>query len=92
LDPAEVASQLQEIAGGSSVALTCWEGADAIARGDSFCYRHLAAAWLSAALDIEVDELGAPDGFEAFAFLRMRGIAPPCYLSQFDTVRAFTGR
>lgn len=67
LDPAEVVQQLEAIAGDRTPVLCCFETIAKITAG-ARCHRHLVACWLEQNLGIEVDEVGAPAGFEPLAF------------------------
>ena len=81
LDPRVVAADLRDLAGaGKAPVMVCWEGAAEIEAAKSWCHRHLVAAWLEAALGIEVPEIGYEDQpLDRFAFLRAAGVEPPSY-------------
>jgi hypothetical protein len=75
LDPAAVVDQLEALTGGRPAALCCYESVKAIGAGETFCHRNLVGAWLERHLPITVDEIGAGDDWDAFAFFKKHAIA-----------------
>jgi hypothetical protein len=79
LDPQEVASRLQELAGDKVPTLCCWERAEAIHSGEQWCHRSIVAQWLEDRLGVTIDELDASPGFDRWALLRRQGVEPPSF-------------
>jgi hypothetical protein len=75
LDPAAVVDQLEALTGGRPAALCCYERAEEIAAGETFCHRNLVGTWLERHLPMTVEEIGAGDDWDAFAFFKKQGIA-----------------
>lgn len=78
LDPRKVADELQEMAGEGKVAtMLCFETVRAIGAGSTWCHRHIAARWLEDRLGVQIEEVGAPVGFDPWRHIRKQGIEPP---------------
>jgi hypothetical protein len=59
LDAAQVVADLVALAGGHEAILLCYESAAEIARGSTFCHRHMAAQWFKTELGMVVSEWSA---------------------------------
>jgi len=79
LDPAQVAAELQELAGpGRIPVMLCFESPAKIASAATWCHRHIAAQWFEDRLGIAVEEADHR-GLDRWAFLRAAGIPSPAF-------------
>jgi hypothetical protein len=79
LDPANVVAAIERAMDGRTAVLCCYESVAKIEAGEAYCHRHIAAAWLEDRLGLEIEEVGAPQGFDRWPMLRRLGIKPPTY-------------
>jgi hypothetical protein len=79
LDPEKVARDLSALGGGRTPVMCCYESIAKIQTGEQWCHRSIAARWLTDRLGIEVEELGAPPGFNPWVRLQQHGLTPPSF-------------
>jgi hypothetical protein len=90
LDPAATVAEIEALAGDKIPVLCCFETIAKIAAG-SWCHRHLVKLWLEHHFEIEVPEVGVPEGFNLFKSWDANRITLPWRAVYTPSTRAIVG-